>query len=181
MNVRVSWTVESDSKDLFRAIVDSVKLGTLTIDHAASSHGLPVLVADSGEVLGSGEVGLLRILPEESINDDAGTSTRSPLTAEQAKTIQSAVRAGYRVQRVITYQPARVGVSDERGEVAGAYVDVPALGIHGETVIPPEGDSLDCWLGQIYSALRGDNALLDALAEAAREGAAGRSGTLEVE
>ena len=78
----------------------------------------------------------------------------------------------------VTYRPAMVPVSDDRGEVPGAMVTVrlsecsEVMGL----VIPPEGDSVDCWAGALaYVALERD--LMEALAYAALEGAAGRSGT----
>jgi hypothetical protein len=85
---------------------------------------------------------------------------------------------------MLRYEPEDVEVSDERGTVAGARVwatDQPGASIEG-TVIPPEGDGVDCWVspGDLL-ALTDDAALVDALAEAAREGAAGRDGRLEVE
>lgn len=97
-NVRVSWIVESTSKDLLVAVCDSVKLGTLTTDHPASSRGLPVLIDDSGNPLGSAEVGQLRVMPAEFVNDDAGQVSAVPMSAEQIKTIESAKLAGYLVK-----------------------------------------------------------------------------------
>ncbi len=92
-NVRVSWTVESNTGDLFVDVLNSVKLGTPT----TTCHGLTALVADSGEVLGPAEVGALKVLPTETVNDDAGTVTAAPLTIEQSKTVDAARVAGYTI------------------------------------------------------------------------------------
>lgn len=78
----------------------------------------------------------------------------------------------------ITYRPCTVRVSDERGTVAGALVEVTTdNGVMSGRVIPPEGDSRDCWLPSDLCDL--DREVIDQIGIAAREGAAGRSGTVE--
>ena len=88
----------------------------------------------------------------------------------------------------IRYKPASVDVGDERKSVAGASVviDYADLGSVSHDIIPPEGDSPDCWLGSAYTSISGLDeaawiAMVDALEVAAVGGAAGHSGSIEVE
>ena len=78
----------------------------------------------------------------------------------------------------IQYQPAMVGVSDERGEVAGAKV---TMGGQSGTVIPPEGDSLDCWMPSEFVRMGLSRCAVDAIASCALRGARGKSGQMVVE
>ena len=74
----------------------------------------------------------------------------------------------------VTWEPADVWVSDPRGTVAGAQVQITfadGTEVSGE-IIPPEGGHPDCWLGE----LSGYHELIPELEHAAAEGASGRSG-----
>jgi hypothetical protein len=84
-------------------------------------------------------------------------------------------------QVVIVYAADEVPVSDDRETVSGAKYTVHTYGCAPVSglVIPPEGPSPDCWLG--YPGVELDEGLWDALAEAASEGARGRSGSIAVE
>ena len=91
------------------------------------------------------------------------------------------------VETVITWEPTSVPVSDDRGTVKGAVVTIARGNVeHVDTVIPrhvqdDEGmwhaDALDVWCGEglVADALSDDD-VLDTLAHAADEGAAGRGG-----
>ncbi len=79
-------------------------------------------------------------------------------------------------QPILTWRPAVVAVADDRGSVPGACV---TCGDRTGEVIPPEGNSLDCWLdGALLEPPAGVEARewTRALAHAAAEGAAGRAG-----
>lgn len=81
---------------------------------------------------------------------------------------------------IIRYEPSRVWVSDDRHEVDGAWIYLTRGDeeISGD-IIPPEGDSPDCWLGDVYySGISRDE--IDALAEAAAAGANGRTGRIVI-
>lgn len=74
---------------------------------------------------------------------------------------------------VITARPAEIPVTDGRGAVSGATIE---LGLpDGRTItgtaIPPEGDGLDCWLSPELVGPAGDGgrAVIDALARWAEE------------
>lgn len=77
----------------------------------------------------------------------------------------------------VQYEATTVQVSDERGAVRGARVTYRGV---TDTVIPREGDSLECWLGQELCRLRLTRDEVEALASAASRGAEGKSGTVEV-
>lgn len=82
----------------------------------------------------------------------------------------------------IEYRPAvvlmaRHDAADEPALGAAVIVRGPA-GTHAGTVAPPEGDSVDCWAD--VPGVEITPALAEALAEAARMGAAGHSGTVWV-
>jgi hypothetical protein len=80
------------------------------------------------------------------------------------------------------YRPYAVWVTDPRETVSGAAIwrdnYVPTY-----VVIPPEGDAPECWMGDAHwNPPPGvdERSWMEACAEAAKEGAAGRSGTVEV-
>ena len=80
----------------------------------------------------------------------------------------------------ITFEPAIVDVSDDRGSVPGARVSVG--GDHHD-VIAPEGDGLDCWgAAELVAELeaRGipSDVAIAALRTAAESGARGESGCI---
>jgi hypothetical protein len=68
--------------------------GYLTTDHPSSSHGLPVVVADDGQVLGPAEVAPLSV---GEWDDDLGDDIYRRLTAEQIALVEAARQAGYRI------------------------------------------------------------------------------------
>lgn len=53
---------------------------------------------------------------------------------------------------IITAKPQQVTVSDDRGQVAGAYISVRfgRRSVQGKA-IPPEGDCPECWLGDLVA------------------------------
>jgi len=61
----------------------------------------------------------------------------------------AAVAAGRRLVATIRYEACDVPVSDERRMVPGlrVHVTIPGHGERSGKVIPPEGDSIDCWAG----------------------------------
>lgn len=82
---------------------------------------------------------------------------------------------------IVRYEPANVDVADDRGTVEGARCTVMHPDYDGSTrldVIPQEGPSPDCWLGHVGVTL--DEQIWDALDQAARAGARGRSGMIAV-
>lgn len=84
------------------------------------------------------------------------------------------------MELTIHYEPTSVSVNDARRKVPGAWVMlIYADGTEvSDEIIPPEGDHPDCWLGGLsgYHTEIGDE-----LAAIASDGAAGRSGTIEVD
>lgn len=85
----------------------------------------------------------------------------------------------------VKYEPALVPVNDERREVRGARVRIETAGeVLETTVIPPEGDGPHGWIGAADRVeelnAQGLITLKLALVEAAREGAAGKSGTIDL-
>ena len=47
----------------------------------------------------------------------------------------------------ITFTPADIDVSDDRGRVFGSLIHLDIGGdLYAGTMIPPEGTSIDCWL-----------------------------------
>lgn len=85
----------------------------------------------------------------------------------------------------IAWEPAEVPVSDERQNVKGAQVCIWAKGtlvsLFEGKIIPREGVSLECWLGErLASEIAGKHDLVEALADAAERGAAGKSGEIHV-
>lgn len=83
----------------------------------------------------------------------------------------------------VQFVPAVVSVSDAREAVAGAAVSVSGACHGGGEVIPQEGDCLSQWAGGLADIALpegSDAEFVDLLAEAANEGAAGRSGTLRL-
>ena len=82
----------------------------------------------------------------------------------------------------ITFEPATIDVSDDRGSVPGARVSV---GGDYYELIPPEGDGPDCWgADEIVRSLESrsvDTEIAAAAATmAATEGAAGHGGTIRI-
>jgi hypothetical protein len=89
------------------------------------------------------------------------------------------------MQAKLRYEPADVPVKDERQRVRGALVRIDAGGeVFETTVIPPEGDGPAGWIGEarrveeLYE--QGLITIKLALVEAAKEGALGRSATIEI-
>jgi hypothetical protein len=80
----------------------------------------------------------------------------------------------------IKYGPEDVSVCDDRGSVPGAWVELrydDGTEVSDE-IIPPEGDHPDCWLGGLSGY---HDEIGSELEYIALEGAAGRSGTIDVE
>jgi hypothetical protein len=80
----------------------------------------------------------------------------------------------------LRYRPASVPVSDDRGTVAGAEVEISG---RWYKVVPREGPSVEAWAGDAVSAQPANVAwksFVSALSDAAEEGAAGRSGSIDL-
>ena len=80
--VDVYWSVPTDD---FWAMNWQQRRGTLTIEHAASSYGVPVLVEEDGHVYGPGE------LPGVTLHVTVAPTYTTPA-------IEAARTAGYQVQ-----------------------------------------------------------------------------------
>lgn len=93
--VTVTWRVEGAVGNLLE-VLNQVRVGELTTEHAASSHGLPVVVLD-GIALGTGEVGPLAAGESNPDIDALGALPYLPLTPAQNGLIEAARRAGYTV------------------------------------------------------------------------------------
>jgi hypothetical protein len=87
----VSWEVPREVRSLLD-LLECVRTGVLTTEHAASSHGLPVVVDDeSGVALGPAEVTRLAA----DLYDGGGTFRAA--TPEQIALWARASEAGYNV------------------------------------------------------------------------------------
>lgn len=89
--VVVTWCNE-----LAGNLEDLCRIGVLTTEHAASSHGLPVVVAD-GEALGTSEVGPLEAAGAVTVDDPTGQVFWAPLDAAQLALVEAARLAGYAI------------------------------------------------------------------------------------
>ena len=62
------------------------------------------------------------------------------IRSREAERMKTTIVAGYKIHHRVEMVP----VADDRGEVKGATVIIEGM---EASIIPPEGDSLDCWLG----------------------------------
>ena len=81
-----------------RSLLDAYEDATLTTDHAASSHGLPVVVRADGQALGPAEVASVEAMTYVSTDDEAGHDIQRPLTQSESALLEGARRAGYPVR-----------------------------------------------------------------------------------
>ncbi len=93
--------VTYDTDEAWTPSLDTVREGVLTTEHAASSYGVPVLVAQDGTGLGAAEAPPLQIArqtpwPEHEMDGQPEDHDKG-ITAEHLDLIARAVAAGYRV------------------------------------------------------------------------------------
>lgn len=108
--VNVSWTADGEQRNLMD-LLDLTRCGVLTTEHAASSHGIPVVVGEDGTAYGPAEI--MAALKVDEPQD---------LEADQVKVLKAARRAGY----TLDWTPApkyRIVTVNGRGLKAGVDVE----------------------------------------------------------
>lgn len=104
----------AETDNLLSDLLDSARAGVLTTAHAASSHGLPVVVDDDGTVYGAAECSNVEAYTYVETDDVAGQDIYRPLTAGERVLLDAARRAGYDVRRESgprSYRDVRPGSS----------------------------------------------------------------------
>lgn len=81
----------------YRAI-PKMEIAKLTADHAASTHGLPVVVRQSDGAVGPAEIGPVYACQYVETDDVAGRDIYRPLTVDEIALVEAARRAGYDVR-----------------------------------------------------------------------------------
>lgn len=94
MTIDISFAAPRQSR---QAVTPRI-CGQLTTEHAASSHGLPVVVLEDGTALGPGEVSALHVTTYVETDDVNGRDVHRTLTADEHALIAAARLAGYVVE-----------------------------------------------------------------------------------